>query len=292
MATTDHLTYQNSPPPLWSLYGKALASKGGSKGGDIQIPELKAELVGVSTANDNLKQYQKVCGFQQKHSVPITWPHILAFPLHLKLLTEERFPLPLLGLVHLRNTITQHRPIAVGEILDISVRLGGQTSGSKGLEFDLITEVYSAGRLVWEENSTNLYRQSGGGSKPKGPKPELPQYDNSLQVTAPANIGRQYGRVSGDLNPIHIHPLTARAFGFPKAIAHGMWSKAHCLALLEQQAGWSPSNVTISCQFKKPLFLPGTAQLNWQEGKSKWDYQLLNANGNAPHLSGEVRWKR
>lgn len=293
MATSEHRTYKSSPPPLWTLYTKALSSRGTQKGQDITIPELQANLLGVSTANDNLKRYQKVCGFEPKNTVPVTWPHILAFPLHLGLLTQKAFPLPLLGLVHLRNTITQHRPIAIGEAIDIRVRIGGQTSTQKGLEFDLITEVFAAGRLVWEENSTNLFRQaSSGDKKKKTAKPELPRYDNTLQVKASANLGRQYGRVSGDLNPIHMHPLTAKAFGFPRAIAHGMWSKAHCLAKLEQQEGWDPHGVTISCQFKKPFFLPGTAQLNWQQGKSGWDYQLLNAGGDAPHLSGEVRWKK
>ncbi len=293
MATPESIIYRSTPPALWTLYTRALSSKGTPKGQDVEIPELQAELVGVSTCNDDLKRYQQVCGFTGKSAVPVTWPHILAFPLHLKLLTHKAFPLPLLGLVHLRNTITQHRPIATGEALDIRVRLGGQTRTDKGIEFDLITEARAAGRLVWEENSTNLFRQSGGGSGSgrKSP-PELPQYDNTLDVKAPANLGRQYGRVSGDLNPIHIHPLTARAFGFPRAIAHGMWSKAHCIALLEQQEGWNPNGVTITCQFKKPFFLPGTARLNWQPAKSGWDYQLLNAKGDAPHLSGRVTWEK
>ena len=87
-----------------------------------------------------------------------------------------------------------------------------------------------------------------------------------------------------------MHATTARAFGFPKAIAHGMWSKAQALAMLEQQKDWRPGPVRISCQFKKPLLLPGTAQLNWRTGESEWDFQLLNAQGNAPHLSGRIEW--
>lgn len=288
---SDISIYKNSPPSLWSLYGKAVLPKGRSAGSDIVIPDLRARLVGVSTANDNLKRYRKVCGFSSQTSVPITWPHILAFPLHLKLLTEKTFPLPLLGLVHLRNTITQHRPIGIGETLDIDVRLDGQKQGSKGLEFDLITEARSAGRLVWEENSTTLFRQpQAGGSSGTGQPPELQRFPNTVNIKAPESIGRQYAGVSGDRNPIHMHALTAKAFGFPRAIAHGMWSKAQALACLEQQPGWNGNNVTASCQFKKPLFLPGTAQLNWQAGSGNWDYQLLNAKGDAPHLTGEVSW--
>ncbi|MGM0768988.1 MAG: MaoC/PaaZ C-terminal domain-containing protein [Pseudomonadota bacterium] len=288
---TETSIYHNTPPSLWSLYGKALLSRGQRAGTDTVIPDLRARLVGVSTANGNLKSYQKVCGFSSQTSAPITWPHILAFPLHLKLLTEKAFPLPLLGLVHLRNTITQHRPIGVGETLDIDVRLEGQTQSAKGLEFDLITEARSAGTLVWQETSTNLFRQAQPGAKTGSAKPpELERFANTQIINAPESIGRQYAGVSGDRNPIHMHALTAKAFGFPRAIAHGMWSKAQVLAWLEQQPGWSGHEVTVSCQFKKPLFLPGTAQLNWQAGAGRWDYQLLNAKGSAPHLTGEATW--
>ncbi|MCL7944095.1 MaoC/PaaZ C-terminal domain-containing protein [Marinobacter sp. ATCH36] len=288
---TDTAIYRNQPPGLWSLYSRVLLPKEKPSGGDIHIPELSARLIGVSTANDTLKRYQTVCGFRPKTTLPVTWPHILAFPLHLKLLTEKAFPLPLLGLVHLRNRITQHRPIGAGESVDIAVRLDGQEKTAKGLEFDLITEAWSAGRLVWEETSTNLFRQADKSDKQSGSKPpELPRYAETTEIIAPESIGRQYASVSGDRNPIHLHALTAKAFGFPRAIAHGMWSKARVLALLEQQSGWRQDAVSISCQFKKPLFLPGTAQLNWQAGKSGWDYQLLNASGSAPHLSGEIRW--
>lgn len=285
-------SFKNQPPGLWPLYTRAVIPKSGQVHGDKTLPPLAADLIGVATSNANLARYTSVCGFAPHTSVPITWPHILAFPLHLKLLTDKQFPLPLLGLVHLRNRITQFRPIGVGELLDIHVRLDGENQTDRGLEFDLVTEARSGGKLVWEEVSTNLFRQASAGSaqKPTGSKPTLERYANTLSVKAPENLGRRYGKVSGDLNLIHIHALTAKAFGFPRAIAHGMWSKAHVLAQLEQQPGWRKGPVTVTCNFKKPFFLPGTAQLNWRQGEDQWDYQLLNSQGDAPHLTGEVIW--
>lgn len=287
------LSYRNQGPGLWSLYGRALWPKAGvSPDAPAALPALSAELLGVNTNTTDLGRYQDLCGFAVRTTVPVTWPHILAFPLHLKLLTEKRFPLPLLGLVHLRNRITQHRPIGVGEPLDLTVALGNAQRTDKGLEFDLITQAWSGGALVWEEASTTLFRQgqATGKAKSGSKKPALANYPNRLEVVAPEALGRRYGRLSGDMNPIHMHALSARAFGFPRAIAHGMWSKAHCLALLAQQPGWRDTGVTVECQFKKPLFLPGRGTLNWQEGKTGWDFQLLNAAGDAPHLTGQVRW--
>lgn len=287
----ETLVYRNSPPPLLPLYGKALLARQ-EKGGSMAIPDLSACLLGASTGGDSLKRYRKVCGFTPHNYLPLTWPHVLAFPLQLKLLTDDRFPLPLLGLVHLRNAITQHRNVGAGENLDISVRLDNETHTTRGVEFDLITEARSAGRLVWEEASTTLFRQPQKDGEPTGKKapPELERYPHTVSLSAPESIGRQYARVSGDSNPIHMHALSAKAFGFPRAIAHGMWTKAHALAVLEQQKGWRPGAIRAACQFKKPLFLPGTAQLNWKTGESGWDYQLLNAKGDAPHLSGRIDW--
>ncbi len=289
----ETLIYKRQPPRLLPLYAKALKSKKASNNGDLELPQLSVELLGASTATATLPRYESVCGFRTRTRVPTTWPHVMAFPLHLRLLTDPRIPMPLLGLVHLRNSITQHRPIGRGENLDLRVRLGDRQETDKGLEFDLVTEAYAAGQLVWEESSITLFRAPTGkaaGSVQKAAPPELVRYPNSQSFSAPEAIGRRYAGVSGDRNPIHMHALSARAFGFPRAIAHGMWTKAQAIALLEQQEDWQSRPMRISCQFKKPLLLPGTAQLDWRTGAKGWDFQVLNAKGDAPHLSGRIDW--
>ncbi|WP_100639855.1 MaoC/PaaZ C-terminal domain-containing protein [Marinobacter salexigens] len=289
---SDTLIYRDTPPALLPLFGKAVLPKKVSAEANIRLPELSAKLLYAKTSSNDLKQYERVCGFRPSSDIPITWPHILAFPLHLKLLTEKAFPLPLLGLVHLRNSITQHRPIGKGEILELEVKLGGQERTGRGIEFSVNTIARSAGTMVWEGDSTMLFRQPdpNAQSGEKSTPPPLEHYPNTVDIKAAESIGRQYAKVSGDSNPIHMHALSAKAFGFPRAIAHGMWSKAQALAIMSQQDGWRSGPVKISCQFKKPVFLPGTAQLNWREGKDAWDYQLLNGRGDAPHLSGRIEW--
>jgi len=288
----ETLTFHRQPPGLVPLYAKALSRKKVTSG-EVGLPDITAELLGVSTANKALARYESVCERSAASHLPVTWPHVLAFPLHMSLLTHSHFPLPLLGLVHLRNTITQHRAIGRGEVLDLRVRLGAQERTAKGLEFDLITEAYASGTLVWEESSVTLYRmatdEKSAGDTKSAP-PELDRYPHTLTINAPEPTGRRYAEVSGDRNPIHMHALSARLFGFPRAIAHGMWTKARSLAELEQQGSWRSGPMRVSCQFKKPLLLPGTAQLNWQTGETGWDFQVLTAKGDAPHLSGRIDW--
>ena len=98
-----------------------------------------------------------------------------------------------------------------------------------------------------------------GGRERRGRR-DVPSAED-LPATAtwqlPGDLGRRYGSVSGDLNPIHVHPLTARLFGFPSAIAHGMWTKARCLAALD---GRLPDAFTVEVAFKRPILLPATVQ--------------------------------
>ena len=57
----------------------------------------------------------------------------------------------------------------------------------------------------------------------------------TVEWRLPGDLGRRYAAVSGDRNPIHLYPLTAKALGFPRQIAHGMWSLARCVAALENR---------------------------------------------------------
>jgi hypothetical protein len=58
--------------------------------------------------------YADVCGFPRRDVVPVTFPHLLAFPLHMAVIGDPTFPYAAIGMVHVENTITAHRPIGVG----------------------------------------------------------------------------------------------------------------------------------------------------------------------------------
>ncbi|TVP59612.1 MAG: hypothetical protein EA349_02780 [Halomonadaceae bacterium] len=288
------LIYQNKAPALLPMYAKAIIPKGataGKKRDGIHIPNLTITLTGVTTDSQRLKDYRKVCGFPASARLPITWPHIEAFPLHIRLMSDRSFPLPLLGMVHLRNSITQHRPINEGECLDFECSLENQVDSDRGIEFDVVTRASTGGREVWQETSTILYRQpSSSSSGQKGPKAPPEPFPHETGIVVGEDTGRRYGKASGDLNPIHLYALSAKAFGFPRAIIHGMWSKARAIALLAEEADLNSGPVRVDCTFKTPLFLPGTATLSWDKQDRVWPFKLLNAKGTAPHLEGAIHW--
>ena len=102
--------------------------------------------------------YAGVCGFPVKDTVPLTYPHLLAFPLHLAILTDPSFPLPAVGAVHLTNSITGHRPVAVGETVTVTTRAEDVRPHPKGRTVDVIIRVDAGGEVVWESTSTYLHR--------------------------------------------------------------------------------------------------------------------------------------
>jgi acyl dehydratase len=252
----------------------------GLPGRGAQIPaDLQRSLTGVGADPERVARYARACGFSLRGTLPATFPHVLAFPLHMRLMTDGRFPLGPIGLVHLENSITQVRPLGMGETLDLVVRPTPLEPHAKGRVFALVTEARVADELVWSERSTFLSRGQGGSKQASGRRPAPP--GPTAEWRLPGDLGRRYAGVSGDSNPIHLHPLTARLFGFPRAIAHGMWTKARCLAALERTL---PDAYTVEVAFRMPILIPGTVAFGSEGGR----FSVQDARTGAPHLDGRI----
>jgi len=250
------------------------------------VPDLVLERKDVTTDPEHLETYNEVCGFARGNTLPATYPHMAAFGLHMALMTDTAFPFAPMGLVHLRNSITQHRPIGVDESFDVSVRADGLRPHPKGTLVDLLTTVTIDDETVWEEVTTLLSRGKGGAKEESiAPLAGVEAPDGVVHWRMAGNLGRRYGAVSGDRNPIHLHPITAKAFGFSSNIAHGMWSKAHCLAALQNKL---PDAFTVHIEFKKPILLPTTAIFGSEPTVDGYLFGVKGAKKPATHLTGLI----
>lgn len=252
---------------------------------DADPSTLRFSRGGVVADRDHAAAYARVCGFPVKDAVPLTYPHMLAFPLHMEAMTSPRFPYPAIGSVHVENVITSHRPILAGESLDVSVGVSATRPHPKGTVVDFLSEVRSGGEVVWESTSTYLRR-----GRPHEDADRGLTFDTTPAGTTewrlPADLGRRYGAVSGDRNPIHLYPVTAKALGFPRQIAHGMWSLARCVAALENRL---PDAVTVEVAFKKPILLPGTVAFGHEARPDGGQvFALTSPKDGAPHLVGRA----
>jgi acyl dehydratase len=253
-----------------------------------ELPDLALTRHDVPIDADHVAAYARVCGFQQvdpvSGAVPLTYPHMLAFPLHMAIMTDGSFPFPAMGTVHLENSITQHRPVTAVEKVQVTARVDNLRPHAKGRVFDFVTTVHSLGELVWESTSTYLRRGKGDDAAPAGVAfPEAPPTGTVWRL--PADLGRQYAGVSGDHNPIHLYALTAKALGFPRQIAHGMWSKARCVAALENRL---PDAVRVDVAFKKPILLPGSVAFGSRLLDDGFAFSLGDPTSGAPHLAGRT----
>ena len=258
------------------------------------LPDLRLTRHGVEIDHDHVAAYSRVCGFEhgaiRGQALPVTYPHMLAFPLHMGIMTDGSFPYPAIGTVHLRNAITQHRPVLPTEVLDVTATATNLRGHAKGKVFDLVTTITSDRETVWESTSTYLRVGKGDKDAPAEGTPLDVVASNGIEWRLAGNLGRRYAAVSGDHNPIHLYPLTAKAFGFPRQIAHGMWSKARCVAAIANRL---PDHVTVEVEFKKPIVLPGTVAFGSRvvdDGAHQGlDFSLTNPKTGAPHVVGRSR---
>lgn len=264
-------------------YARAVATSVGPRACTLPGTELHRAAV---VDRDHLAAYARVCGFAVGDELPMTYPHLLAFGLQVQLMAGRSFPLPLPGLVHVANAITVHRRIDASEPLEVRVRAERLVSHPKGAQVDLVGAVSAGGEPVWDGRSTYLARGARTPEPGDAPCPDPVAIDGPPAAVwrVDAGTGRRYAGVSGDVNPIHLHPLAARAFGFPRAIAHGMWTAGRALAALE---GRLPGASTYEVAFGKPLLLPSTVELRTRAVDDGWDLDV--ASGGKGHLRGTIR---
>lgn len=282
-------------PSLWSAYWKILTSrKTGVVGNGACVPRLEAVLPSASVSPSHLARYRAVCGIESASFLPIAYPHVLAMPLQLAVLTSAEFPVRILGFVHIRHSILQLRPIPNDASGELRTWIQGYREARFGQEFDLYTEYRLNHAPVWTELCTYLARsrlrrdrtqarEARGANNTEHPQPGSAR---ASRFRIDSRLARRYAFVSGDFNPIHLSNVSSRLFGFDRAIMHGMWSLGRCAAALNESTLHRPCELNV--QFKAPVRLPADLVLyNWdiEAGEA---FALRCAENQRAHLTGSL----
>jgi hypothetical protein len=247
----------------------------------------------------NLTAYQHLMGETASDVLPAGFVHALAFPVAMSVMNRDDFPLPLLGMIHLRNHIEQLSPIHFQDALDIRSWTDNLSGHRAGTQVDVVAEVRSneSGSLLWRGVSSYLAKGVflPGIDKPGSPNgaakadfsPPLPTALWQLGV----DTGRNYAAVSGDFNPIHLSALSAKALGLRGSIAHGMYLASRALA----DVGSAKADSFVwEVAFEAPVFLPGRVALDIstvQTETGQWqrsDYVAWNPRSGRRHFTGSV----
>jgi hypothetical protein len=280
-------------PAIWSMYPGIMMSRKPAlvpEGGEV--PRIESRLAKVVIERKHLAAYSEICGAAAGATLPIAYPHVLAMPLHLAMLGAEAFPVKLFGLVHVHNRIAMRQPLSAEEPAEIRAWIEGHRETERGQEFELHTEYVVAGDAIWDETCTFLARRKPpAGAKPGGARnadgaPDAAAMKSS-SFRAPSGLGRRYGFISGDVNPIHMSDLSARAFGFPRAIAHGMWSLGRSASDFEAEQ--FNGGCELSVTFKLPIYMPSWLMLQRWSIENGSGFALRDAQGEKPHLVGTLK---
>lgn len=306
-------------PSLAGLYARAAADaagravRGSGEVGALPGQALAARSAGATTAT--AEAYRRLVGgeaFDGVHrwSLPSVLVHVLGFPVQVALMADRRFPLPLMGLVHLSNAVEHRRPIGVEQPLQIRARAENLREHRRGVQVDIVTEVLreqadpaapAEQDVLWTGTSTYLARglrlpdepadrgrSSDGSSEESGRRAgdavALPPRTASWRFGADA--GRSWAAVSGDCNPIHLSALTAKALGMPSAIAHGMHAAAKMLEGREPQEAGHCWRIT----FEAPIRLPAQVAVAAEDlGAGRTRITGWDARRRRRHFHGELQ---
>ncbi|MGQ4598069.1 MaoC/PaaZ C-terminal domain-containing protein [Nocardia sp. R6R-6] len=252
------------------------------------LPDRIVRLDGLRVDPDHLAAYCRATGLRFGDALPLTYPFILTFPLAMQLVVARDFPFVAVGAVHAQNVIERTRDISVSEPLDISTHIENLREHPKGLLVDAISEVRVGRELVWRQVTTflHLQRTSLSGEAKEEPKPDEVPPPPLRTLRADQKTITRYAAASGDHNPIHTSALGAKVFGFPRSIAHGMWSAATILGSVE---GRVPEQTTYSVKFGKPILLPATVNVYADQVVGGWDLALRHPTKGYPYLTASLR---
>ena len=249
------------------------------------LPQVEYVVDSFKVDQKHLKAYNEVCGFKNNGYIPAIYLTVLSQSLQMHMMTSEAFPFPILGLVHIRNQVKQYRKIGVNETLTLSCKFGELQPHDKGVQFDFITTVKVGNEVVVEGLTTYLSRQktsAKAAAKPVESRASEFKLNNEWNISE--NTGRRYAMTSGDFNLIHIHAVTAKAFGFKQAIAHGMWSKAKALANLSL-----PDAYEADVWFKLPMYLPSKVEFLTAQAANDTDFLIRSSKNQKPHVTGHIK---
>lgn len=252
---------------------------------EYALPKLNAE---------HCQRFHKVVGWQHSPNNMLhpCYLHTQVFKQHMQLMLDSTFPFALLGLVHKSNKIQQFSPLTLNSKGVLSSKVERFVRQPRGISCVISSQVANQQEILWRSEGEFLCIDKNA---VRGPKP-----DTNIDAVSDCQVqnnwlcdnklGRQYARVSGDFNPIHLSPFSAKLFGFKRAIAHGMWTKARCISQLQNHLN-GPNVVTCNVAFKQPLFLPTQVAFSVSEQLSAdqaLHFNVTSENTKFTHLQGQL----
>ena len=216
---------------------------------------------------DYVRRYNTAFGFRND-AVPLTFLYLLAQRAQLATMLTKPIPFRIPGLIHVENRLAMHGPVVLDAPLALTTSLQLPPPAANGaLHAVLETRAFDGERLAFSCDSTYLIRR-GNRSGRAAPPPEELSGQALGGWTVAHDAGRRYAALSGDWNPIHLWPWSARLMGMRTPIIHGAHTLAKACSLL--QASTERDIATVWCRFRQPVPLGASVALLHGDTKEKF----------------------
>jgi acyl dehydratase len=212
------------------------------------------------------------------------FPACATFMTHLKHLADPSFPFQAMGTVHTKTIIEQQRALRLDDVVTYRCWVEGHRDVDRGVEFDMMTQAIVSDEVTSTTTMTmfrrGARRLSDGLRQPELVHNHLHAKEASWSVDGAT--ARRYARLTGDINPIHMSSLTAKALGFKAMMLHGMWTFGRACAMHPVQM--MADHIRITSAFKLPIYLPNSLRYRWWEEDSKLEMRVLDKTGVKVHM--------
>jgi hypothetical protein len=264
----------------------------GLRRGDT-VPEIGVTRRGFTIDAGHLAAFRKLCGGEPSAHLPFVYPLSWLFHYHLGIFAHRDFPWSLRKLLGLRNHVVQRRRIPVGDTLDLDARTAGQRVLPKGVEFDVHTVLSSGGASVWESIHVYYLRADAGGEDTRPAPGRLRPLDAIRFETswkAPGGGGWQFGRLSGDLNPVHYFAPWARLLGFRGAFCHTQRIVSDCLRRLPGgREVTEAESLRLDVAFKGPIYYGSELVMRGAARDDGYRFDLYCGAVDRPAMPGSIQ---
>lgn len=290
------------------LVARGVRNRGAAPALDVTSPRRKAacERTEIRIAPGHVHDYARATGGDAVpaflDAAPVAPPFYCATwetALALEMFAGLETPLPLGAMVHVSTDMVWARPLPPGEAIRCRVELDRVERTPRGLKLTVLSRNWmGAGQLCCQGTSVFMVRTRtpDPGEPAHPPRPRLaadpaPDADGWTELARwplAAGAGRRYARVSGDYNPIHLWPWTARPFGFRAPILHGYATAARAAhTLIAQRLYGDPAALRrMRIAFRAPLPLPATVVLLIDESAAEHRFRVATPDGATVYAEG------
>jgi hypothetical protein len=201
----------------------------------------------IRFSSSKLQEYKKLVQWS-KSEIPPLFPYALLTHLQFSIVNDKNFPFSPFGLIHKTENIHCLKPLVSG-LWEARMMIDNYKVIETGVEIDFKTELKINGEVHWT-SVTKAFKKLKQGSKKN--REESQSQSQKVLWQLPSGLGRKYGLVSLNIDPIHMFNSTAKLMGHKSAIIHGMWTVARGLS----EMGSISYPMNLKAKFLSPIYLP------------------------------------